>query len=97
MYSFIKNGRIMIMYTGNESTRLARTIRIIDKHIKIAYKTKKLDNIISKNIEQINKNDRKGAHKLACTSCNTFYIGRTSRNLNTRFIEHTCKRQVQIL
>jgi GIY-YIG catalytic domain. len=26
---------------------------------------------------------------LTCTNCNKFYIGRTNRNLNTRFKEHT--------
>ena len=36
-----------------ESTRLARTLRKIDKNIKIAYKTNnKLNNIISSKIEQ---------------------------------------------
>ena len=45
-------------YTGNESTRLARTIRRIDKNIKIAYKTNnKLNNIISNKIEQYKKYD----------------------------------------
>ena len=33
-----------LTYTGNESTRLARILRKIDKNIKIAYKTNKLNN-----------------------------------------------------
>ena len=33
-------------------------------------------------------NDRKGVHKLICTNCKKFYIGRTNRNFNTRFKEH---------
>ena len=27
-------------------------------------------------------------HKLTCTNCNKFYIGRSNRNFNTRFKEH---------
>jgi hypothetical protein len=46
------NKWITLTYTGNESTRLARTIRRIDKNIKIAYKTNSnLNNIISNKIE----------------------------------------------
>ena len=45
------NKRIAITYAGNESTRIARTLRKIDKNIKIAYKTNnKLNNIISNKI-----------------------------------------------
>jgi len=41
------NKWITLIYTGNESTRLAGTIRRIKKYIKIAYKTnKKLNNLI---------------------------------------------------
>ena len=39
------NKWITLTYTGNESTRLARALRKIDKNIKIAYKTNKLNNI----------------------------------------------------
>ena len=50
------NKWITLTYIGNESTRLARTIRKIDKHIKIAYKTNdKLNNMISNKVEQYNK------------------------------------------
>ena len=35
------NKWITLTYTGNESTRLARTLRKIDKNINIAYKTNK--------------------------------------------------------
>ena len=67
------NKWITLTYTGNESTRLARTLRKIDKNIKIAYKTNnKLNNIISNKIEQYNKYDRKGIYKLTCTNCNKF-------------------------
>ena len=59
------NKWITLTYTGNESTRLARTLRKIDRNIKIAYKTNnKLNNIISSKIEQYNKYDRKGVYKL---------------------------------
>ena len=71
------------------------------KKIKIAYKTNKLNDIISNEIEKYNKYDKKGVYKLACTNCNKFYIGRTNRNFNTRFKEHRkdqiCRRQIQIL
>ena len=54
-------GFIRLTYTGNESTRLTRTIRKTDKNIKIVYKTNnKLNNIISNKIEQYNKYHRKG-------------------------------------
>jgi len=60
-------------YTGNESTRLASTIRKIDKSIKTAYKTNnKLNDIISNKIEQYSKYGRKGVYKLTCTNCNKF-------------------------
>ena len=72
------NKWITFNFMGNESTRLARTIRKIDK----------LNNIISNKTEQFNKYDRKGVCKLTCTNCNKFYIGRTNRNFNTRFKEH---------
>ena len=50
------NKWITLTYTGNESTRLARTLRILDKIVKIAYKTNnKLNNILSNKIEQYNK------------------------------------------
>jgi hypothetical protein len=46
---------VTLTYTGNESTRLARKHRKIDRNIKIAYKTNnKLNNIISNKIEQYN-------------------------------------------
>ena len=46
------NKWITLTYTGNESTRGERTLRKIDKNIKIAYKTNsKLNNIISNKIE----------------------------------------------
>ena len=73
------NKWITLTYTGNESTRLTRTLRKIDKNIKIAYKTNnKLNNVISNKIEQYNKYDRKGVYKLTCTNCNKFYIDRKS-------------------
>ena len=36
---------ILLTYTDNKSTGLAKTIRKINKNIKIAYKTNKLNNI----------------------------------------------------
>ena len=63
------NKWITLTYTGNELTRLARTLRKTDKNIKIAYKTNnKLNNIITNKIKQYNKYDRKGVYKLACTN-----------------------------
>jgi GIY-YIG catalytic domain. len=65
------------------------TIRKMDKNIKIPYKTNnKMNNVISKKIEQFNKYNRKWVYKLTCTNHNKFYIGRTNRNFNTRFTEH---------
>ena len=55
------NKWITLTYTGNESKRLARTLRKIDKNIKIVYKTNnKMNNIISNKIEHVNKYPRKG-------------------------------------
>jgi GIY-YIG catalytic domain. len=68
---------------------MLRTIKRNRQNIKIAYKTNnKLNNIISNNIEQYNKYDRKGVYKLTCTNYHNFYLGRTNRNFNTRFKEH---------
>ena len=54
------NKWITLTYTGNEST-IARTIRKIDKNIKIVYKTNnKLNNKISNKIEQYNNMTAKG-------------------------------------
>jgi hypothetical protein len=81
------NKWITLTYTGNEST-IARTIRKIDKNIKIVYKTNnKLNNIISNKIEQYNKYDRKGVYKLTYINYKKRYMGRIDRNFNTRFKE----------
>ena len=43
---------------------------------------------MSNKIEQFNKYGGKGVHKLTCTNCNKFYVGRTNRDFNMRFREH---------
>ena len=76
------NKWITLTYTGNKSTRLVRTIRKIDKDIKISYKTNnKLNNIISNKIEKYNKYDRKGVYKLTCTNCKKFYNRKNQQKL----------------
>ena len=81
------NKRRALTYTGNESTRLATTMRRIGKNIKIAFKTnnKLNNNTISSKTVQYNKYDSKGVYKLTSINFNKLYIGRTNRNFNTRF------------
>jgi hypothetical protein len=47
-----------------------------------------MNNLIANKIKQIITDDSKGVDKLACTSCNKFYIGRTNSKFNTRFKEN---------
>jgi hypothetical protein len=39
--------------------------------------------------DQILQHEKSGVYKLSCKTCHRSYIGQTSRNLKSRFREHT--------
>ena len=86
-----------LTYTGNESTRAARTIRKIDTVTKIAKKTNnKLNNIISNKVEQFNNTTGRGFinwHEPAAT--NFVYKEQAETLTQERF--QIRRRHIQIL
>ena len=75
---------------GNETMKLAKIFKQIDKSINIVLKThNKLNNIISNNIENAINSKKRGVYKLTCNNSNRFYICRTKRDFKTRFNDRT--------
>ena len=58
-----------------------------------AFRTKYNCNNYIRNInkEQCDKYDKPGVYKIECSSCTSIYIGKTERNIRTRFNEHLQK------
>lgn len=77
----------IITYYGNISQKIANPLQ--NSGIKVAFKTQnKLSNIFYNAKEKPKKLKHSGVYKIKCPDCESFYIGQTGRNIETRLKEH---------
>ena len=75
-----------LTYFGNISYQIANTLNQI---VRISFKSSNsLNNILGNNKNKVDILLKSGIYKLTCGGCAAEYIGRTSRNFDTRIKEH---------
>ena len=72
------NNWISFTYTGNETMKLAKSFKKINRNINIGFKTDNKVNNLSNNIENYNKFEKR-VYQLSCNNCNKLYRGFDSR------------------
>jgi len=88
MNSTDQRGLVILPYAKGFSEEVAKVLRSFS--IKVAHKPiRTISNILKKPKDKIGKEDNRGiVYKIRCKSCDSIYVGQTSRALKSRVKEH---------
>ena len=91
MNSTDQRGSVIQPYAKGFSEKVAKALRSFS--IKVAHKPiRSISNILKKSKDKIGKEDNIGiVYKIRCKSCDSVYVGQTSRALKHATHKRTCK------
>jgi hypothetical protein len=80
---------VTFTYTGNYIRKITKLFK--DTNLKVAFKTTTTIGKLLNDNHITNTYEQTGIYNLTCQSCYKVYVGRTGRNITTRFKEHIRK------